>query len=320
MPAVIDHTTFPHLIGAIFASAQPASLVVLRCACRSFKARADALLLLAPVEIARRGWKKGGVGVRCTTTGEWIPLARVDILTADLQHDAPRSLDGFTSLRTLRRVGSAVTDSSLDPVPGVRTLVDFYDLHALPQSDPEGYSKLLLPFSSLERYVVHLRADKDSMSRGRMSDMGTLLRPHDLVVVLHAPQHATRQALHTILDATYVFRKRSEFRSPFGRPRLTVVGFADLERQLDARQPSSASEEEEDLVSLVSYFREWRQLVEDFPTCPGFYQPVRFVSMAQWLDELGDDRRGIEGVWVGPGARVGARSGGMRSWMSWRPW
>lgn len=235
------------------------------------------------------------------------------------------TIASFSALRTLRRIGDGVISHFADAAifSQVDTLVDFYDMHDYPASHAGhqhwfNLPEINHPCHNMRRYVLHIGIDEASMSADdnvealfrearAVDDRYKALR--DAVFVVHPPAKPTPDALmSTILAAMsysselYSMMADAETTEPLS---ITFVGFEAIE----AVQPSPAAAPEDEKVQrlqgIKGILRHWR----DVAAAGGFecitvlddddLKPsMRFVSMDDWLAELGD-RREVEGEWVG---------------------
>ncbi|WOO81743.1 uncharacterized protein LOC62_04G005264 [Vanrija pseudolonga] len=276
MTGVLDYTAFPGIIDSIIAFAPVASLISLRGTSRAFRDRVDGLLLPhVALELGADSdihLVSAGRGPRTA-----LPYRPEKVLTADLRVSDPSArLDGFSALRTLRRVGAGVV-ADLGDVPQVTTLVDFYDLREVRpgQGYGGGLPSLAYPFPGLQRYVLHLRVDAHSRPLDDLHDLFPRARPYEhyerfgeLVVVMHVPEVPSIVAAHTTIAAAGCLVVDAVYRLA-GAPSLTVVGFDEL---ASVELPDADGRERlDDMVELI---RDMQSAVQyDWPIFHAEHEP-----------------------------------------------
>lgn len=134
----ISHTAYPGIIDRIVSSSGVDALFALRGASRSFRDRADGLLL-RHVEIAPG--PEGALRLFSPDRAQRraLPLRPELVRVADLRQFTPWEKDaisrdargGLTALQALRRVGDAIL--SPDWLPSAGTWIDYIDLHKYPR-------------------------------------------------------------------------------------------------------------------------------------------------------------------------------------------
>ncbi|KAL1412285.1 hypothetical protein Q8F55_000029 [Vanrija albida] len=306
---VLDHTAYPDIVDAVIAFADERSLVALRTASRAFRDRVDALLL---PHVAIDLTHVPDIHLVSASTGARLPFCPGKVSCADV-HASPlpgagAQLQPFTSVRTLRRVGSGVTsDLDLD-VPQVTTLVDYYDLHEVravmdgPLPSLEYY-----PFSGLQRYVLHLRVDAGSRPVGHMHELFPRGRHPDeqfpefseVIIVLHVPPAPSITTVHATLVAAGALVVDAVHRLEAGTRSLTIVGFDELAAlQLPPGDEDHDERERfDDMLEIIGNMQS--AVAADEPIFHTEPEPsTRFIGMEAWLAELGEKRE-LEGEWVG---------------------
>ncbi|WOO81741.1 uncharacterized protein LOC62_04G005262 [Vanrija pseudolonga] len=233
------------------------------------------------------------------------------------------TIASFSALCTLRRMGDGVISHFANSAIflQVDTLVDFYDMHDYPASHAGhqhwfNLPEINHPCHNMRRYVLHIRIDEASMSADdnvealfqevrAVEDMYKTLR--DAVFVIHPPARPTPDAImSTILAAMSYSNELYTMMADAGTTEPLSITFVGLET-IEALQPSPApvGEEAERLQGTMGILRHWKdvaaaggfeciRVLDDDDPKPS----MRFVSMDDWLAELGD-RREIEGEWVG---------------------
>ncbi|WOO81745.1 uncharacterized protein LOC62_04G005266 [Vanrija pseudolonga] len=315
----ISRTAYPGIIDRIVAASGVDALFALRAASREFRDRADASLL-RHVEIAPA--PEGALRLfspDCARRA--LPLRPELVRVADLRQFTPWEKDaisrdaqgGLTALQALRRVGDAIL--SPDWLPSAGVWIDYINLHKYPrelcdasdydldeggiweenddnayvgdvekyQERDGGHIKRLemrdLPCSQ-RKYIAHIRLDDESTEPSNCPHFFARVRasPFDMVVVVHPPLVEDKRAMtfQTALDVARlgVLEGLQEWKGMT----LTVVGLEGIGH---------------DGASFIATRREqdtdWLMDKADSHT--------RFLSMAAWLDELGEQSE-VDGAWV----------------------
>ncbi|KAL1412316.1 hypothetical protein Q8F55_000060 [Vanrija albida] len=209
----IDHTAYPHILDAVLAHSDLATLLAFRATSRGLLSRVNATLL---AHAALRPWPGDGSDAFVLTTptapARRLPFVPSAVRILDLVCDraVPPGLAGQLSLHTLRRTGGAWAH----PPPPAETTVDY-----VPCYGSKERVRLVL---GTARAIVHLKYVHASVPT---FDVRVEAALRHLVVVLWPPE------AERVMDPVGAAAALVAALARLGQPlELTVVGFERFSR------------------------------------------------------------------------------------------
>lgn len=275
----LNHTSYPAIIDTILAHSSVKVLVRFRATSKHFRAKIDAYFArLQDAELRDRGDSYTLVSPSSGQTLRYIPSA-VRVLTAPFL-PTPNThwavFSPFRSLHTLRRVDSGVQIHGAY-FPSVATVIDY---HAV-----DGTLDAIHIPPKTRRYVHHHRLDGGRDAAWTGVDLEGLKGVQEAVFVYHPSGSAVTVSM---LDRLNCFLNLCLCYEQVLRTggTLTIVGVESL------LHPDPVPDH--GLFGLMGVLQPgmWAAL-------PQFNNRTRNITMAKWLDELGEARAAVEARWDG---------------------
>ncbi|KAL1412311.1 hypothetical protein Q8F55_000055 [Vanrija albida] len=288
MPAVIDHTAYPHIIDRIVAAASPPALLRLRATSKAFHDRV--LGLIAHSELTTVVHTSDDLGTPqlrsllvspAATHHRLLPFLESSVKILDIMGQSPsgphnhHTLGHFTRAHTVRRGNRAWELQAIDFFPCLTTVVDFVDL-LKEVTRGDTFLSMSLPRQA-PRAIIHIKYDTsllDHLRQGIPFGFPSKRKTQELTIVLwptapgdEEPCQEQLQFLDSCL-VSLLARWRGESKISF-----TIVGMNSV--------PNTQRPKE--LWKLVSKLKE---AISSF----------RFITLDDWHQELGNEKD-LVGVW-----------------------
>ncbi|WOO81813.1 uncharacterized protein LOC62_04G005332 [Vanrija pseudolonga] len=296
MPAIINHEAYPHLFDVILSAAPLGSLIPLRATCRGIRDRIDALLF-AHVELHTFPDPNGPrvlvmtppASTALATTSEFprLPYVPSAVRTLDIAiRDGlmvPET-DGFSRLETMRPFHRRSAAARFQPTTVVQRV-----------STTELAMAVQVP-ASARRLVLHVQYDAVPPHRkNRIAIEGSVT---DFILVFWPEKAHTAARVPT---ASWLFHCLQNILPLEGEYSVTIVG---LERvfaaALDAADEPAAwfeANRAQIRAHCLDRYPRLRQSKAGLAFVDNVFARTRWLEYDEWRDELGDERREIEGTW-----------------------